>query len=93
MKFPCVGCLVYTSCSKLCDELFMDNENIMKRINKGKCPDCGNEIKKITYPETNLDNDYRCLRCNSIFISGVINRGIMVRNRNGITQGMKDYKK
>jgi len=93
MKFPCIGCLVYTSCSQPCDELFMDNKNIMKRINLGRCPDCGYKIQRITYPKTNLATDYHCLRCDSLFISEILNKIIFSRYRNGITQNMKDYKK
>jgi len=65
--FPCDQCLLFPSCTKLCDKLEYDNDTLI--VFKGgyfRCPDCGHDYY-YEGPSGGLSTNIKCCRCGHRF--------------------------
>ncbi|MCK5605179.1 hypothetical protein KAR91_25030 [Candidatus Pacearchaeota archaeon] len=77
IKFPCAACVVFSGCTKICDEIEWNIKKLTRHFNKhyltdylkisrrrGRfvCPDCGGPARK---KEINI---IQCKQCKHIFV-------------------------
>ena len=70
-QFPCIGCVVEASCSKLCDKLEKDNSKVKDLFLKHRCCiDCGEE-KLLQGPSGGMAQNVKCSSCGHKFNMGL----------------------
>lgn len=66
-EYPCVGCVVFASCTKMCDKLEMDEDKIFKHFMEyNTCIDCGSE-KFSEGPTGGMCVNVKCVSCGHWF--------------------------